>query len=159
VVPGDPVVVLDGAHNPAGARALAEALPLVLGDVRPVAVIGMMADKDASGIVDALAPVVRSVHVTRASSGRAIRPEPIARLFAERGVTVDVVPGPERALARAREDAGPAGAVLVAGSLHLLSDLAPLVTGHGPSAADRLADVPGEEARIASVWRLDDFRK
>ena len=68
-----PLVVLDGAHNPAGARALADALPAILGDVRPVAVIGMMADKDAAGILDALAPLIASAHVTRASSGRAVR--------------------------------------------------------------------------------------
>jgi dihydrofolate synthase/folylpolyglutamate synthase len=159
VVPGSPVIVLDGAHNPAGARALAEALPQVLGDVRPVAVIGMMADKDAEGIVDALAPVIRCAHVTRASSGRAIRPEPIARLFARHGVPADVIAGPARALECARADAGPMGAVLVAGSLHLLSDLAPIVTGHGPSGGGTLAAAPAPGCAPATVWRLDDFRK
>ena len=159
VIPGAPIVVLDGAHNPAGARALAEALPRVLGDVRPVAVIGMMADKDAEGIVDALAPVIRCAHVTRASSGRAIRPEPIAQMFARRGVDADVVAGPARALERARADAGPSGAVLVAGSLHLLSDLAPIVTGDSPSGGGTLAAAPAPGNVTATVWRLDDFRK
>lgn len=155
VVPGSPVVVLDGAHNPAGARALAEALPTLLGDVKPVAVIGMMADKDTGGILDALAPVIQSAHVTRASSGRAVLPEPIARMLRERGVPADVVPGPARALQRARDDAGPGGAVLVAGSLHLLSDLAPVAMGD----SDTLAAAPGTDDGMATVWRLDDFRK
>ncbi len=155
VVPGSPVVVLDGAHNPAGARALAEALPTLLGDVKPVAVIGMMADKDAGGILDALAPVIRSAHVTRASSGRAVLPEPIARMLRDRGVPADVVPGPARALERARHDAGPGGAVLVAGSLHLLSDLAPVAMGESGT----LAAAPGTDDGLATVWRLDDFRK
>jgi dihydrofolate synthase / folylpolyglutamate synthase len=159
VIAGAPVVVLDGAHNPAGAQALADALPRVLGDVRPVAVIGMMADKDAEGIVDALAPVIRSAHVTRASSGRAIRPEPIAQMFLQRGVHADVVAGPARALEQARADAGPSGAVLVAGSLHLLSDLAPIVMGHGPSGGGTLAAAPAPGGASATVWRLDDFRK
>jgi dihydrofolate synthase / folylpolyglutamate synthase len=123
--------------------------------VRPVAVIGMMADKDAEGILDALAPVIRSAHVTRASSGRAILPEPIARMLRERGVDADVVPGPARALEAARADAGPGGAVLVAGSLHLLSDLAPVVMGQ----SDTLAAASGPEEGLATVWRLDDFRK
>ena len=155
VVPGSPVVVLDGAHNPAGARALAEALPTLLGHVKPVAVIGMMADKDAGGILDALAPVIRSAHVTRASSGRAVLPEPIARMLRDRGVPADVVPGPARALDSARRDAGPEGAVLVAGSLHLLSDLAPVAMGESGT----LAAAPGTDDGLATVWRLDDFRK
>lgn len=155
VVPGSPVVVLDGAHNPAGARALAEALPALLGDVKPVAVIGMMADKDAGGILDALAPVIRSAHVTRASSGRAVLPEPIARMLRDRGVPADVVSGPARALEAARHDAGPGGAVLVAGSLHLLSDLAPVAMGESGT----LAAAPGTDDGLATVWRLDDFRK
>ena len=155
VVPGSPVLVLDGAHNPAGARALAQALPQLLGDVKPVAVIGMMADKDAGGIVDALAPVIASAHATRASSGRAVRPEPIARMLRARGVEADVVPGPARALERARHDAGPGGAVLVAGSLHLLSDLAPVAMGRSGT----LAAAPGTDDDLATVWRLDDFRK
>lgn len=155
VVHGEPTVVLDGAHNPAGARALAEAVPMILGSVRPVAVIGMMADKDAEGMLDALAPVIRSACVTRASSGRAIRPEPIARMLRERGVHAQVVPGPARALDAARADAGPQGAVLVAGSLHLLSDLAPAVMGQSGT----LSAVSGPEERLATVWRLDDFRK
>ncbi len=155
VVHGEPVVVLDGAHNPAGARALADAVPQILGDVRPVAVIGMMADKDAEGIVDALAPVISSARVTRASSGRAIRPEPIARLLRARGVDAQVVAGPAKALEAARADAGPSGAVLVAGSLHLLSDLAPVVMGESGT----LAAASGPEEGLATVWRLDDFRK
>lgn len=155
VVPGSPVVLLDGAHNPAGARALADAIPRLLGDVRPVAVIGMMADKDAEGIIDALAPVIRGAHVTRASSGRAVRPEPIARMFLARGVEAHVVPGPARALERARADAGPGGAVLVAGSLHLLSDLLPVATGDSGT----ISPTTGDAGRTATVWRLDDFRK
>lgn len=138
VIPGSPVIVMDGAHNPAGARALAESLPEILGDARPVAVIGMMADKDCAGICDALAPVISAARVTRASSGRAIRPEFIARMLDMRGVPVEVVPGPARALARASADAGPDGAVLVAGSLHLLADLATLAAASGQNHAEEM---------------------
>lgn len=157
VVPGSPLVVLDGAHNPAGARALADALPAILGDLKPVAVIGMMADKDAAGILDALAPLIASAHATRASSGRAVRPEPLARMLQERGVPADAVPGPARAFERARADAGPGGAVLVAGSLHLLSDLVPVATGTSGTLA--AASDPDASDGLATVWRLDDFRK
>ena len=51
-VADDPLTVYDGAHNPAGARALAESLDEVLGDRRPrVAVIGVLEDKDAAGML------------------------------------------------------------------------------------------------------------
>lgn len=153
VIPGEPTILLDGAHNPAGARALAAAVPEVLGDVRPVAVIGMMADKDAEGICDALAPVISSARVTRASSGRAIRPEPIARMLRERGVPAVVVCGPAMALEQARRDAGPGGAVLVAGSLHLLADLAPLLGATGGAAASgTLAAVSGQRWQSEEMW-------
>ncbi|MGB0613068.1 MAG: bifunctional folylpolyglutamate synthase/dihydrofolate synthase [Miltoncostaeaceae bacterium] len=155
VVPGAPVVVLDGAHNPAGARALADALPLLLGDVRPIAVMGMMADKDAPGILDPLAPLIDRVCVTRASTGRAVRPELLAGMLRDRGVDAEVIPGPARALQRARALAGPEGTVLVAGSLHLLADLAPVALGQSGT----LAAAPGPDAPLADVWRLDDFRK
>ncbi len=155
VVPGPPVVVLDGAHNPAGARALAEALPVILGSIRPVAVLGMMADKDVDGILDALAPCIRSAYTTRASSGRALRPEPIAQMLRDRGVDAVAIAGPVRAFEQAQADAGPAGAVLVAGSLHLLSDLAAVALG----TSGTLAAAPGPHDRMATVWRLDDFRK
>jgi hypothetical protein len=76
--------------------------------------------------------------VTRASSGRAIRPEFIARMLEMRGVPVEVVPGPVRALERASAGAGPDGAVLVAGSLHLLSDLATLAAASGQNHAEEM---------------------
>ena len=138
VIAGAPVIVMDGAHNPAGARALAQSLPEILGDAKPVAVIGMMADKDCAGICDALAPAISAARVTRASSGRAIRPEFIARMLEMRGVPVEIVPGPARALERACADAGPDGAVLVAGSLHLLSDLATLAAASGQNHAEEM---------------------
>jgi len=138
VIAGSPVIVMDGAHNPAGARALAQSLPEILGDAKPVAVIGMMADKDCAGICDALAPAISAARVTRASSGRAIRPEFIARMLEMRGVPVEVVPGPARALERACAEAGPEGAVLVAGSLHLLADLATLAAASGQDNAEEM---------------------
>jgi len=50
-------LVLDGAHNPAGAGALAASLRDVFGEVRITFVLGILTDKDAAGIVAALAPL------------------------------------------------------------------------------------------------------
>ncbi len=67
-----PAVFLDGAHNPHGARALAASLQQDFAFRRLVAVVGVMRDKDARGILTELAPVVDEVVVTAGSSPRAM---------------------------------------------------------------------------------------
>ncbi|MFL5884675.1 MAG: bifunctional folylpolyglutamate synthase/dihydrofolate synthase, partial [Thermoleophilaceae bacterium] len=57
VVSREPLVIYDGAHNPAGAEALAEALPEVVGRRPLVAVIGVLDDKDAAAMLQAILPV------------------------------------------------------------------------------------------------------
>ena len=67
-----PSVFVDAAHNPHGAHALAAALDSEFGFRRLVAVVGIMADKDAAGILAELEPVVAEVVLTRNSSPRAL---------------------------------------------------------------------------------------
>lgn len=71
-VGSSPAVFLDGAHNPHGARALAAALREDFAFRRLVAVVGVMRDKDARGILAELAPVVDEVVVTAGGSPRAM---------------------------------------------------------------------------------------
>jgi dihydrofolate synthase/folylpolyglutamate synthase len=73
-----PSVFLDGAHNPHGARALAAALLDDFAFRRLVAVVGMMRDKDARGILAELEPVVDEVVVTASSSRRAMDVDDLA---------------------------------------------------------------------------------
>jgi dihydrofolate synthase / folylpolyglutamate synthase len=70
-----PSVFIDAAHNPHGARALASALDSEFGFRKLVAVVGVMADKDAAGILAELEPVVAEVVLTRNSSARAMDPD------------------------------------------------------------------------------------
>ena len=67
-----PTVLLDAAHNPHGARALAATVAEEFAFRRLVAVVGIMSDKDARGILDALEPVVSEIVVTRTASPRAM---------------------------------------------------------------------------------------
>jgi dihydrofolate synthase/folylpolyglutamate synthase len=67
-----PSVMLDAAHNPHGARALATAVAEEFAFRRLVGVVGVMAEKDARGILDALEPVFSDIVVTRNSSPRAM---------------------------------------------------------------------------------------
>jgi dihydrofolate synthase/folylpolyglutamate synthase len=115
-------VLLDGAHNPDGAAALAAALP-ALHPGRPVElVLGVLADKDAAGIVDALRPAVRRMHVVAPASPRALGAEALRDLARARGAEADAHAGLADALACARRAAGAGGLVCVAGSLYLVGE-------------------------------------
>ncbi len=119
-----PLVIHDGAHNPAGATALAESLPEIVGS-RPL--VGLMAirdDKDAAGILTPLLGRMSEVVFTQASS-RGLAAATLSSLAGqiEAALRAEVVRGPTAALARARELAGPEGVVLVTGSLGLVADL------------------------------------
>ncbi len=138
--PGPPAVVLDGAHNPAGMRAMVAELPAVAGERRPVvAVVSVLGDKDAAAMVGSLAEVVDRVVATRSSHSRAVAAEDLAGLVRALGRPVDAVEDPVGALQRARDEAGPGGLVVVAGSLYLLADLRARVAAGGADAPATLA--------------------
>jgi len=120
-----PLVLHDGAHNPAGARALAEALPGVFGPRRPtVLVASVLEDKDAATMLEALLGLFDQVVFTRCSNPRALSPATLESLSAALdGPPVRTVPDPRDAVALARTLAGDAGAVVVTGSIYLIADL------------------------------------
>ena len=122
--------LLDGAHNPQAAHALAAALRGL--DAAPTTLIfGAAADKDLTGLVSALAPVVSQVIVTRAAlSPRAASPETLAELWTSYAPqSVYVADNPAEALAEALVHTAPGAVVVVAGSLYLVGELRPLLLG------------------------------
>jgi dihydrofolate synthase/folylpolyglutamate synthase len=115
-------VLLDGAHNPDGAAALATALPL-LHPGRPVEmVLGVLSDKDHAGILRALAPAVRRLHLVPPDSPRARDPATYRELAAGLGPEVDVHARCAEAIACARDHAADGGLACVAGSLYLVGE-------------------------------------
>jgi len=120
-----PLVLLDGAHNPAGAEALAESLPEVVGGRALVGVVGVLDDKDPAGILEPLLPLMGRIVLTAPALERALPAATLLSLCGQLapGLEAEVVRGAPAALERARTLAGADGAVLVAGSLHLVSDL------------------------------------
>ena len=80
VVAHEPAIVLDGAHNPAGAEALAEALGEFFRWERLHVVLAVSANKDVEGVVRPLAAIADVVHATRNDSVRSAEPEEVARL-------------------------------------------------------------------------------
>jgi dihydrofolate synthase/folylpolyglutamate synthase len=144
---GDPPTVIDGAHNPGGMQALVESLPDLLGGRPLCAVVSIMDDKDAAGMLALLLPHCERAIFTAASSPRALSPATLqslaGQLLAARaqgrgdgdawGEAGDggrsapelaLAPRPLAALASARAwAAARPGAVLVTGSIYLVSDL------------------------------------
>jgi dihydrofolate synthase/folylpolyglutamate synthase len=128
VVGQEPLVVIDGAHNPSGAKALAESLPTVVRSRRLVIVASILEDKDAAGILAALVPLATAAVFTRSAVAgpdrHALPPAVLESLWRQLGgPAAEIVPDAQEALARARERAGKAGAVLVTGSIYLLAGL------------------------------------
>jgi dihydrofolate synthase/folylpolyglutamate synthase len=80
VVRRGPTVLVDAAHNPAGAAVLADAVEEAFGFDHLVGVVAVLADKDAEGILAALEPVLDEVVVTRTSSPRSTDPGELAVL-------------------------------------------------------------------------------
>jgi dihydrofolate synthase/folylpolyglutamate synthase len=119
-----PLVFHDGAHNPAGAAALAEALPEVVAGRRLVAVIGVLDDKDAASMLRAILPLTDAAVFTRSSNPRSLPPATLAALAAQvGGPPAECVADPRAAVERARELAGADGAVIATGSIYLIADL------------------------------------
>jgi len=121
--PGSPRIAIDGAHNPAGMRALADSLGDVFPDARPVAVVSVLGDKDVRAMLETLVPQCRALVVSRSSHRRAADPDLVADVGRALGATCEVVGDPHAALTRACVIAGADGGVIVCGSLYLLSDL------------------------------------
>jgi dihydrofolate synthase/folylpolyglutamate synthase len=121
VVSEHPLVIHDGAHNAQGAAALADALPELVGDRRVVGVVSILDDKDAAAMLGALMPLFEDVVFTRSSNPRALSPGTLAHLAGRPDSST--APDPKSALERARERAGPDGAVVATGSIYLIADL------------------------------------
>ena len=106
-------------------QALTEAVPAVVGDRRPlVLVLSVLDDKDAAAMLQALLGVADRVVFTRCQNPRSLSPATLESLAAKvADVPGETVADPQAALARARELAGPGGAVLATGSIYLIADL------------------------------------
>ena len=126
VIDHQPLVILDGAHNPHGAKALAAALANSFGSPETIAVIAMLEEKDLPGFLANLDPAIRHYVVTQSSSERAVAAVDLADRIAETvgAEKVSVQPNFASALEQAKGllSDSDTGAVLVTGSLTLVGD-------------------------------------
>ena len=120
----DPLVILDGAHNPHAAAALASGIKKFLPEKRTL-LCGMMADKDCAGVMSTLAPLFERVIAVPVQSPRAISPAELAALAAPYCKSVFTAENAAQALDAALAALKPGEALVVAGSLYLASELRP----------------------------------
>jgi dihydrofolate synthase/folylpolyglutamate synthase len=130
-----PLVILDAAHNPDGARSLADALR-GLNYSRLVLVIGILADKDISGIFEPLAPMADAVILAMPRSERAASLELMKMRLRPYGVDAATAPSVEDACRMALALASPDDAVCVTGSIYTVGEArARLVATPGKNGA------------------------
>ncbi|HKG26435.1 MAG TPA: cyanophycin synthetase, partial [Thermomicrobiales bacterium] len=116
-----PRIIVDGAHSPASARALAGALREE-GASPAVVVLGFLGDKDAGAIGAELAPVAERFVVTAPRGPRAAPAAAVAGRLAAVAVRAQTEPDVASAVAVATEQAGPTGTVVVTGSLTTVAE-------------------------------------
>ena len=128
--PGWPEVVLDVAHNPAGAWALRSALSERYGDRPLLFVFGAMRDKAISEMTEILFPLAERVIATRAENPRSATPEEIQQAGARTGTEIEAAADIATALAQARQWAGktPGKAIVVTGSIYLVGEAMQVLT-------------------------------
>lgn len=122
VVRREPLVVLDGAHNPDAAALLGPAVDEAFGGQPATFVISVFEDKDVEGVVAALLPWAHGVVFTRSSSPRSAAPERLAAAAAARAIPSEFVPSLPEAVDAAIRSAGEEGLVVVTGSLYAVGE-------------------------------------
>lgn len=118
-----PLVVIDGAHNPGGAAALAEALGQSFPRTKLTLVAGISEGKDSEGILKHLLPLADRVIFTRAAHPRSADPSSLPTL----GHEVEIIEPALLALEAARSEASEGDMILVAGSLFLAGEARGLI--------------------------------
>jgi len=119
---GWPEVVLDVAHNPAGAWALRSALSERCDDRPLIFVFAALADKAISEMADILFPLAERVIATRVENPRSASPEQIREAGSRTGAEIELAADVSAALECARAAAGPGSIIVVTGSIYLVGE-------------------------------------
>ncbi len=124
----NPIVLLDGAHNPNGIQALQKAIKEFLGKKRIICIMGMLADKDIESAISLLPDLFEKVYTVPVDNPRAIGANELAKMFAVHNIAATAYETPYSAFDSAYEEAKTAGsAVLICGSLYLAGEIRPYV--------------------------------
>jgi len=143
--PGGRIILLDAAHNPAGAQTVAAALQSRFAGRRPALVLGAMCDKDCAGICAILAPLAAQILLSPIPSERGADPQLLADLcrHANSAAPITICSSIAEALART----GGEPFVVVTGSLHLVGD----------AMVELGLDASKDEAGLNDYWPRHDW--
>ena len=136
----DPLIIADGAHNPHAIEVAVQSVKALLGGIKPVFVLGVMADKDVEHMTEALIPLAKGFIAVTPSNPRALKADRLAELLrteaavAANSANTDSAPMVEPliieaatsisdGIARATALAGTDGAVVALGSLYFAADV------------------------------------
>jgi dihydrofolate synthase/folylpolyglutamate synthase len=117
-----PEIVLDVAHNPAGAWALRSALSEQYEDRPLIFVFGAMRDKAISEMAEILFPLAERVIATQPENPRSASPEEIQQAASRTGTEIELVAAPQTALERARASADAKSVIVITGSIYLVGE-------------------------------------
>jgi dihydrofolate synthase / folylpolyglutamate synthase len=125
--PGWPEIVIDVAHNPAGAWALRSALSERHDDRPLIFVFGAMRDKAISEMTEILFPLAERVIATRPENPRAAAPEEIRQAATRTGAEIELEENVRKAVERARELASSGAVVVITGSIYLVGEVMQMI--------------------------------
>jgi len=117
----DARTIIDGAHNPASARVLAQTWQATFDNQRATLILAVLSDKDLPGICEALAPIAAYVFLPKIRSDRATPPDDLAKALSENvpSLPCSITDSIADALALARAKPNP---ILLTGSLHFAGE-------------------------------------
>ena len=129
--------IIDGAHNPAAARMLAETWREIFGDQRATLILAILSDKNLRGICEALAPISNSVLLPKVRSERGADPAALAQIFSRITplLPCSITPSVAHALKIAQKKQDP---ILMTGSLHFAGEVLAHLRGE-PAAFEECA--------------------
>lgn len=120
--PGRPEIVLDVAHNPAGAWALRSTLSAEYAERAVTMVFGVLRDKAVAEIAEILFPIAERLVVTRADNPRSATVQEIREAGRRVSTEIDAAESVAAAIEKAELAAGPAGLVVVTGSIYIVGE-------------------------------------
>ena len=124
-------ILLDGAHNPAGAKTLGETLKKNFPTEKPTLILGVLQDKDWQHICETLAPLALRIHTVPVASERSANPAELAEACRKINPSAEIAAG--TALADALDKSAGDGFVIITGSLYLVGEALELL-GLSPAA-------------------------
>lgn len=122
-----PLIILDGAHNPAGISALTAFLK-TLSYRKLILVFSVMDDKDYRKMLDIITPLTDKTILTKANIDRALQPEKIAEYLEESGKDVLIEKDVKKALDTALKTAAENDMILVTGSIYLVGNVKEVIS-------------------------------